>query len=143
MSVTGGVEHLLNGADTRSAPDGISVSRNMAGVTMMRRVTEDDARAEALFVTDLQRSECPTPDEIRAAVSRAMRRHGGVESCAALVALEFGEHPECAVARMQWARQAILLAYPPGDDDPGERRGTEQRDHRGAGPGRQPTFGAA
>jgi hypothetical protein len=71
----------------------------------------NDARAEALFVTNLQRSECPTPDEIKLAVRHAIRQHGGSRNCAALVAHEFGEHPETAVARMQWARQAVEVAY--------------------------------
>jgi hypothetical protein len=72
----------------------------------------DDARAEALFVTDLQRSECPTTDQIRCAVRGAIRQHGGSRNCAALVAHEFGEHPETAVPRMRWARQAVRDAYP-------------------------------
>jgi hypothetical protein len=71
-----------------------------------------DDRAEALFVTDLQRSESPTPYEIRQAVQRALHRHGGARNCAVLVAAEFGEHPETAVARMHWVLQALGTAYP-------------------------------
>jgi hypothetical protein len=67
----------------------------------------DDARAEALFVTDLQRSDSPTPAEVEQAIRRAVRRHGGTRNCAALVAAEFGEHPETAVARMQWVLQVL------------------------------------
>jgi|RhiMetdeSRZDD1v2_1073273.scaffolds.fasta_scaffold2802285_1 hypothetical protein len=81
-----------------------------------------DARAEALFVTDLQRSDAPTPDQIRDAIKLALRRHGGTRNCASLVAAEFGDHPETAVARMQWALQAIRLAYPTGNGIPRQRR---------------------
>jgi len=72
----------------------------------------DIARAEALFVTDLQRSDAPSPAEITHAVRRALQRHG-TRTCAALVAAEFGDHPETAVARMRWALQAIRTTYPP------------------------------
>jgi len=51
------------------------------------------ARADALFVSALQRSE--EPSAIRAF---------GARGCAARVAQEYGEHPETAVPRMRWAR---------------------------------------
>ncbi|GAA3351635.1 hypothetical protein GCM10020358_82090 [Amorphoplanes nipponensis] len=35
----------------------------------------------------------------------------GERGCAALVAQEFGEHPDCALGRMQWARTAVRRAY--------------------------------
>lgn len=79
----------------------------------------DCARAEALFVTDLQRSDCPTADQIKAAIRQALQRHGGTQHCAALVAAEFGEHPETAVARMQWVLQALRQAYSPNEESPG------------------------
>ena len=71
----------------------------------------DDARAEALFVTDLQSSECPSAEQVRAAITGAFHRHGGSRNCAALVAQEFGEHPETAVVRMCWARRAVRDAF--------------------------------
>lgn len=72
----------------------------------------NDARAEALFVTDLQRSDSPTPADVENAIRAALRRHGGIRNCAALVAAEFGDHPETAVARMQWVLHVLQNAYP-------------------------------
>jgi hypothetical protein len=83
----------------------------------------DDARAEALFVTDLQRSDSPTPAQIEQAIRRAVRRHGGTRNCAALVAAEFGEHPETAVARMQWVLQVLHTC--PRQGLPRQRAGRE------------------
>lgn len=70
----------------------------------------DDVRSEALFVSDLQRSQQPSAALIRAAVSASMDRLGE-SGCAALVAQEFGEHPDCAIDRMQWARDAAREAF--------------------------------
>ena len=69
------------------------------------------ARVKALFVSAWQPSEGVDADEVRVAVSEAVRRHG-TRGCAALVAYEFGEHPETAVARMRWASAAVVLAFP-------------------------------
>ena len=75
-------------------------------------------RCEALFVSALQRSEQPDARQVRQAVAAAMRQYGGC-GCAAQVAQEYGEHPEIAAARMQWARGAIAEAFrrPPGRAD--------------------------
>src|SRR3954447_26691461 len=70
----------------------------------------DDIRTEALFVSDLQRSQQPTAELIRAAVSATVDRLGEAR-CAELVAQEFGEHPDCAVGRMRWARNAVRAAF--------------------------------
>ncbi|MFC7528743.1 hypothetical protein [Actinoplanes sp. GCM10030250] len=70
----------------------------------------DDVRCEALFVSDLQRSHEPTPQNIRDAVHTTVNRLGEA-GCAELVAQEFGEHPDCAIGRMRWARTAIRLAF--------------------------------
>jgi hypothetical protein len=67
-------------------------------------------RAEALFVSDVQCSEHLDPQGIRGAVMRSVRRHGP-RGCAALVAHEFGEHPETAVSRMSWVLDAVREAY--------------------------------
>jgi hypothetical protein len=69
------------------------------------------ARVEALFVSAVQPSDAVTPDQVRMAVTGAVRRHG-TRGCAALVAFEFGEHPETAVARMRWAVETVAAAYP-------------------------------
>ncbi|HKS99688.1 MAG TPA: hypothetical protein VJT31_09190 [Rugosimonospora sp.] len=71
----------------------------------------EHVRAEALFVSGLQRSAGPAPDEVRRAVAGAIREYGS-PGCAALVALEFGEHPETAVARMVWAIDAVRTSFP-------------------------------
>jgi hypothetical protein len=68
------------------------------------------ARTEALFVSAVQPSEAITSDQVRTAVTGAVRRHG-TRGCAALVAFEFGEHPETAVARMRWAAATVAATY--------------------------------
>jgi hypothetical protein len=70
----------------------------------------DDIRTEALFVSDLQSSQQPTAEVIRAAVGAMVDRLGEAR-CAELVAQEFGEHPDCAPSRMRWARSAVELAF--------------------------------
>ena len=70
----------------------------------------DDVRIEALFVSHLQRSQHPTAESIRATVAATVDRFGAT-GCAALVAQEFGEHPDCAPGRMQWARHAVRDAF--------------------------------
>ena len=68
------------------------------------------ARAEALFVSDVQRSDAMTADTVRDAVRHSVRKHG-TRGCAALVAHEFGEHPECAADRMTWALAPVRGTY--------------------------------
>ncbi|MGX6607074.1 hypothetical protein ACWKSP_33870 [Micromonosporaceae bacterium Da 78-11] len=70
----------------------------------------DDIRTEALFASDVQRSQQPTPELIRATVSATVDRLGET-GCAELVAQEFGEHPDCALGRMLWARNAVRSAF--------------------------------
>lgn len=72
----------------------------------MSRPIVDCARARALFVSHLQPHEHATPEQIRDAISANIRTHG-VRGCAALVAQEYGEHPETAVARMRWAQELV------------------------------------
>ncbi|MEU4216162.1 hypothetical protein [Actinoplanes sp. NPDC026623] len=76
----------------------------------MTVLNSNDIRTEALFVSDLQRSQHPTDEVIREAVSETVDRLGE-SGCAALVAQEFGEHPDCALGRMQWARTAVRTAF--------------------------------
>jgi hypothetical protein len=73
----------------------------------------DDIRTEALFASHVQRSQEPTPELIRAAVSATVNRLGEAR-CAEVVAEEFGEHPDCALGRMRWARNAVRSAFPVG-----------------------------
>src|SRR6516164_2700531 len=78
--------------------------------------------AEALFVSVLQRSDRPSPGQVRKAIAAAMRAHGG-PGCAELVAQEFGDHPEAAVERMCWARAVAgeVFAAPRGPAQDGAR----------------------
>jgi len=66
-------------------------------------------RADALFVSALQRSDTPTAGQIRQAIEVAVAAFGG-PGCAERVAQEFGDHPETAAARMRWARAAAGAA---------------------------------
>jgi hypothetical protein len=61
------------------------------------------ARADALFVSALQRSEEPSAAQVQQAIAAAIREFGA-RGCAALVAQAYGEHPETAAPRMRWAR---------------------------------------
>ena len=69
-----------------------------------------DIRSEALFVSHVQRSQRPTPELIRQAVTTTVDQLGEAR-CAELVAQEFGEHPDCAIGRMLWARNAVRSAF--------------------------------
>jgi hypothetical protein len=62
--------------------------------------------AEALFVSTLQSSDSPSPDQVRRAIGTTLRRFGG-PGCGAQVAREFGDHPDTAGARMKWALATI------------------------------------
>jgi len=73
--------------------------------------TLEAVRAGALFLSTLQPSGSPTPDQIRRAVTTTLQRLG-VRGCAAHVAGEFGDHPDTAVARMGWALAAVNTLYP-------------------------------
>ena len=64
------------------------------------------ARCDALFVSDLQRSDAPNGAAVTAAIGAAVRRFG-VRGCAARMAQEFGDHPEAAAERMRWIRQIV------------------------------------
>ncbi|HET6531874.1 MAG TPA: hypothetical protein VFH03_14890 [Actinoplanes sp.] len=66
----------------------------------------EDLAAEALFVSDLQPSECPSRQKVEDAVTRMISRHGR-HGCAAVVAEEFGDHPDEAVRRMCWVRKEL------------------------------------
>ena len=67
------------------------------------------ARADALFVSALQRSQEPSATQVRQAIAAAIREFGA-RGCAARVAQAYGEHPETAAPRMRWAR-AVVQAY--------------------------------
>jgi hypothetical protein len=68
-------------------------------------------RAQALFMSTLQPSESPSPDQVRRGVETTLRRLG-ITGCSARVADEFGGHPDTAPARMRWALTTIDTVYP-------------------------------
>jgi hypothetical protein len=70
----------------------------------------DTARADALFASALQISDRPSPVQVKQAIDTVSRTLGDL-GCAALVAQEFGEHPETAVTRMRWARDEVAFAF--------------------------------
>ena len=72
----------------------------MAGVVIAMTLTN---RATAIFASPLQPSESPGQPEITAAIRVSLLTHGGAAGCAAIVAAEYGEHPDTAVPRMRWA----------------------------------------
>ncbi|GID27613.1 hypothetical protein [Paractinoplanes brasiliensis] len=69
------------------------------------------ARAEALFTSHLPTGSKPSPVAVEQAIRHAVRTRGGVRGCAADVAGEYGDHPECAAPRMRWARQVVEDLY--------------------------------
>jgi hypothetical protein len=72
----------------------------------MVRPIVTDTTCEALFASPLQRSDALTPEAVAEAISHAMTELGAA-GCASRMAEEFGEHPEAACDRMQWARQLV------------------------------------
>lgn len=81
-------------------------------------VTTED-RAEALFVSCLQGSQKPSPEQIRTAVADMLSRLGP-DGCAGLVAHEYGEHPREAMRRMHWVLKTMGSAYPEAAREPAE-----------------------
>jgi hypothetical protein len=77
----------------------------------MYRLNETDAHCEALFASALQRSDAPSASLVAEEISR-MIRELGVEGCACRVAQEFGDHPDSARDRMQWARRLVCELGP-------------------------------
>jgi hypothetical protein len=63
-------------------------------------------RCEALFASTVQRSECPSTRRVHDEITETVRRLGS-QGCAAVVAQEFGDHPETAIVRMRWAREEV------------------------------------
>ncbi len=72
----------------------------------MTRLNVNGARCAALFASELQRSDAPSPAAVAEVISRTVRRLG-IAGCASQMAQEFGDHPEAAVSRMRWIRQLI------------------------------------
>jgi hypothetical protein len=85
----------------------------------MYHLSVSAARADALFVSALQRSEELSTGQVRQAVASAVRAFGS-KGCAERVAQEFGDHPDTAVARMRWARTTAAETF--GGSGPGLAR---------------------
>jgi hypothetical protein len=75
-----------------------------------KHLSTSAARADALFVSALQRSEQPSARQVRLAIAVTLRQFGA-RGCAERVAQEFGDHPDLAATRMRWARQAAAGAF--------------------------------
>src|SRR5215207_6422641 len=71
-----------------------------------------DLAAEALFVSDLQPSECPSHRTVERAVTAMILLHGS-DGCAAGVATEFGDHPDAALRRMHWVHEELVGVLAP------------------------------
>jgi hypothetical protein len=67
-------------------------------------------RSHALFVSALQPSDDPDAEQIRQAITGAIRQYRS-RGCVARMAQEFGDHPETAVARLRWARQIVAETF--------------------------------
>jgi hypothetical protein len=72
----------------------------------MSHLNLTDVRAEALFVSALQPSDEPTPEQVRTAITQTIGQLGS-RGCAARMAQDFGDSPYTAVTRMRWARQVV------------------------------------
>jgi hypothetical protein len=97
------------GSEAQTMAETLATKTSLPGRKMP--VTFEAVRAEALFLSTLQPSGSPSPDQVRVAVTTTLRRLG-VRDCAAQVAGEFGEHPDTAVARMSWALATIRTVFP-------------------------------
>ena len=75
-------------------------------------------RADAVFVSGLQRRDQPSAGQVRQAVAAAVRAFG-CSGCAGRVAQEFGDHPDTAVIRMCWARGVAREAFADSPPEPG------------------------
>lgn len=70
-----------------------------------------EARAAALFTSDLSAQCEHTETEVAAAIRRAIGTHNGLRGCAGEVAAAYGDHPETAAPRMRWARAVVEDMY--------------------------------
>jgi hypothetical protein len=91
-------------------PSQKSFATGLEGGCAMSHSLLTDVRSEALFASPLQQADDPTPAEIRAAVTAAVRTFGS-RGCAARMAQEFGDHPDTAMSRMSWARRLVSDVY--------------------------------
>ena len=88
---------------------------------MMAYLSIGAVRADAVFVSGLQRCDEPSAGQVRQAVAAAVRAFG-CSGCAGRVAQEFGDHPETAVIRMRWARGVAREAFADSPRSPARAR---------------------
>jgi len=74
---------------------------------MMAYLSVSAVMADAVFASDLQRSDEPSAGQVRQAVTAAIRAFG-CSGCTARVAQEYGDHPETAMIRMRYAAPAAV-----------------------------------
>ncbi len=86
----------------------------------MQHLSISALRADALFVSALQRSDDPSAGQVHQAIAAAVGALGG-RGCAERVAQEFGDHPETAVPRMRWARALAGGAFCDSAAEPATR----------------------
>jgi len=72
----------------------------------MTGLNTTNEQCEALFASALQRSDNLSAEIVTEAISAAIGALGST-GCACRMAQEFGDHPEAAMERMQWARQIL------------------------------------
>jgi len=87
----------------------------------MAYLSASAVRADAVFASGLQCGDEPSASLVREAVAAAIWVFG-CPGCAALVAQEFGDHPETAVVRMCWARSVVREAFVDQGPAPGLSR---------------------
>jgi len=76
----------------------------------MPRVNLHTMRCEALFASQLRRSDDYDPATVRDAIEQALRVLGS-RGCAGWVAQAYGEFPEAAVTRMHWAQALVTRTF--------------------------------
>ena len=79
------------------------------------------ARTTALAVSAVSAREPLDRAATDAAIRCTVRSHGGVRGCMAVLAQQYGDHPEVAAPRMRWARQRIAELYLTADPEPSDR----------------------
>ena len=85
---------------------------------VMAYLSVSAVRADAVFVSRLQRCDKPSAGQVRQAAAAAIRAFG-CSGCAERVAQEFGDHPETAVIRMRWACAVAREAFADPAPEPG------------------------
>jgi hypothetical protein len=71
----------------------------------MTRLSATDVRC-AIFASALQQSDQPSADMVAAAIDTVLASLG-LPGCRCRMAQEFGDHPDAAWERMQWAGELI------------------------------------